>query len=622
MHSRCCLDLYSSDDSSWDLCQSSADWDRSPSARNSRLRDPHIRCDRNLGWSIDWAVAYLVAFLDGKNSPDAPDRLKAIRKRATEFQHDGLLRELPYRIFNGLNETLFAGKLKGAVFLSIDSLESDVSGATYTHSKGPNADVKRISIVLNSDVLKYAEARDIVAILIHHMIHAYFLVACGPQEEEEVAYGRLGHGVPFGKILTAIKKLSKTNSRELTPLGFGHELGGLRYAPDEYNYPRKRQAKDHQDDDAWYCSHCHCDVEEIPNAEIDKWFNKVCKPLYDQPESVRSAEVQFLFGKKPTLVDSMIVDKYYSVSCIFDKAKTRFLKIHKDVPESTFMRFLEFLHTGSYSPDLPASSILAAVIGIGARKGPPIIQGSCGTTESPTLADVQFAKLDALMGFKECKAYALERMNTYGLMNEDPLAVLKEIYRGEIDQDLRAWARKFLIQTPSSASFEYLGLNTESAKEPPNLIKLLSDRWPYRARFLEAVEGNGVLEGDMWRALEELCAKSWGGVPGLTASNAILTSLRASAYGNGYSPDTLGLSLARPHETRGLTWPGSCQEVNIDVLERERRELEREKQKAREAQDEARAIVASAERLIANNLSRSLRGEWDRRRNTECDSDY
>ncbi|KAF1846982.1 uncharacterized protein K460DRAFT_264433, partial [Cucurbitaria berberidis CBS 394.84] len=497
--------------------------------------------DRNLGWNIDWAVAFLVHRL--QTTPgDAAESLRRIRIRAATLEREGLIQEIPYRIFNKVDEVLFAGHLKNAVFLDISSLGSDISGATYTHSWGPNTNVKRISIVLNRDALEYARARDVVAMLIHHMIHAYFLVACGPQKEEEVDYGRLDHGVHFGAIMLAIKKLSAVHGKELTPLGFGHSSAAVRYFAEEYYYPRKGGPVEREDKEKWYCSHCHCNVEGISECDIDKWYSKVCKPMFDQPKSVRVAEgtiyndrrhefeterrarlppsaksVEFIFKGNPILVASKKIDDFLGVRRAFGKAESRFLGVHKDVSEKTFLRFLEFLHTGSYRPDQHPFAAAAASLGV-ERNGPPIVKPQGMSTEACLLADVQFAKLGILMGFDECKYYALRRMNAYGVIYEDPVAILKEIYHGyEPDPDLKAWARRFLVQAPAKTSPEYTSTSfpPSSSIEPPNLIKLESEHGIHRARFLDAIDSSGALENDVNKARAELRLAGWYGVSSL-----------------------------------------------------------------------------------------------------------
>ncbi|KAH7067353.1 hypothetical protein BKA63DRAFT_582159 [Paraphoma chrysanthemicola] len=490
----------------------SPDLSLTTSGFSCRLQDPRLTCDRNLKWSIDWAVAYIVDHLEKR--PEAADALRSIRIRAATFEHEGLTKDIPYRIFNKLNETLFASYLKDAVFLGSSSLGPEVSGVTYTHSWGPVTEVRRVSFILNSDVLDYARARDVVAILIHHMIHAYFLVACGPQKENEVDYGRLGHGYHFAKVMSTIRKVSAAHGKELTPLNFGHDLASLPSHEDIYDFPRRRSSLDDRENkEKWYCSHCHSNVYEIPESDIDKWYNKVCKPMMDQAsKNIRAAEsVEFIFQDKPVLVEGKKIDNFLAVRRAFENKKSRFLKIDKEVSEKTFHRFLEFIHTCTYRPD--PYNLRAVAVGMGITSmGPPIIRPGGGRSEAWLLADVQFAKMGALMRFDECKAYALGRMNAYGTMTEDPLDVLKEIYSGyEPDSRLKEWARKFLIATPtpSPASSDYIGTRNITPSELPNLLKLEDEQGPYQARLREAMEASGALENDVRKAWQELKNAGW-----------------------------------------------------------------------------------------------------------------
>ncbi|KAF1837731.1 hypothetical protein BDW02DRAFT_490759 [Decorospora gaudefroyi] len=484
-------------------------------------------CDRDLEWNIDWAVAFIVDRLE-QNWADAAETFRNIRIRAATFGREGLSHEIPYRIFNKLDAALFAGHLKNAVYLDISSLGSGVSGATYTHRLGPNPDVKRISIILNSDALEHAQAKDILGILIHHMIHAYFLVACGPQKEDEIGYGRLEHGVQFGKIILAIRKLSAVHGRELTSLNYGHSSAEIRHLAEEYYRPRHRDTVEREDRERWHCSHCHINTEGPSETEVEKYYSKICTPLFDQPKSVRKLSVQayntrhheletrrrsllapsqktveFMFKDQPILVEVKKTAEYVGVMRAFDKASSRFLKLHKEVSKDTFLRFLEFLHTGSYRPE-PRHGVGQGV----ERRGPPIIKPQSMTTQAPLLDDVRFVKMATLMDFDECKSYALDRMDAYGILYEDPVAVLKEIYSGyEPDSDLKTWARKFLVRAPSTSSPEYY--NTVPTMEPPNLIKLESEQGAYRARFLDAIDASGALENDVNKARAELKVQGW-----------------------------------------------------------------------------------------------------------------
>lgn len=605
-----------------------------------RLQDPLLKCDRDLGWNIDWAVAFIVDRLE-QNWADACEKLKSIRIRTATLERDGLVQEIPYRIFNKLDEVLFAGHLKNAVFIDISSLGPDVSGATYTHRLGPNPDVKRITIILNVNALEYAKAKDIVAILIHHMIHAYFIVACGGQKEDEVGYGRLDHSVHFGKIMLTIKKLSAVHGRELSPLNYGHSSPNVRYIADEYYSPRRREAVEREDREQWHCSHCHSNIQGPSESEVHKWYGKVCKPLFEQPKCVREPEVQtynerrheletrrrahlrpatksveFMYKDRPVLVDGDKIEKFLSVIKAFDKAGSRFLKVHREVSEDTFVRFLEFLHTGSYGPDPRLFAAAAAGLGI-ERWGPPIIKPQSTTTNACVLIDVQFAKLGTLMGFDDCESYALDRMNAYGILNEDPVAILKEIYKGyEPDSDLKDWARKFLIRAPNISGPGYHTTSISlTTVEPPNLIKLESEQGSYRARFLDAIESSGALENDVNKARIELKAAGWYSWSALLPHDAprLLTN-RSMSYSShplplGHrSPLLLGRA-STPDPWHGvLDLTNQLSSLNTDRL----RDLEREEFRDGERTEKLRDYERVKYSDIEHEKLRQLRREKER----------
>lgn len=510
---------------------------------NSRLQDPRLKCDRNLGWNIDWAVAFIVDHLDKKT--DAAESLRSIRIKAAQLEKDGFSTDIPYCIFNKLDEVLFAGHLKNAVYLEIDSLGSDVSGATYTQSWGPVTGVKRISIILNQDVLDFATARDIVAVLIHHMIHAYFLVACGPHKEDELDYGRLAHGFHFGKIMTAIKKLSAAHGKELTPLDFGHDLGEYPYFSDGYYRPRRRNQDEQEAKDKWYCTHCYSDVPPIPRPDIDKYYDKYIAPMLAQTtKSSRIATahiyndrrheieskprarlppanktVEFIFKDKACLVETKLLDNLLSIQRAFLLTSSRFLKLDaKDLSESTFHRFLEFIHTGCYRPELPYSSSST-------RISAPIMKPSTYAA-TPVLTDIALINFATTLEFDEVVSYAMKRLHTYPEMTEDPVAVLKLIYaKGEPHKKLKDWVHAFLLAAP------------ENAPAQANLVKLESEMWPWRRAFLDLLEGCGGLENEVRKVWGQVRAKGWVG-GGVGSGQGILVG---NGLGYGTLPNFLSL---------------------------------------------------------------------------------
>ncbi|KAH7139122.1 SprT-like family-domain-containing protein [Dendryphion nanum] len=476
-----------------------------------KLTDVRLKCDRNLGWSLDWAVASLIKHLD-ETSAEVTSIFKKIKLKAQAIANEGRSSDIVYRTFRHLDQAFFAGHLKDAVYLDIGSLGSDVSGATFTHGRGPNQRVRRISIILNSDVHKHASAGHILASLIHHMIHAYFLVACGPQEEKEPDYDRLSHGTHFAKVMRTIKNLTASSNCKPLQLGFGHPLHPRGYY-NEY-HPRPTPKKS-----AWYCTHCFADVDPVSEADVAEYYDTVCKPLLDLPEAVQSANVliyskrselvsvpraettpsmdscEFIFQEKEVvLVPNDKIDAFLSIRKAFEKSKTRYLLVPEEISRGAFMSLLELLHTGSYGPDI------SPVSGTGRSKGPPVIKHIISKSPPYLLTDIQMFKLGCQMGFDECKALALERMQQQNVTREDPVAVLREIYDGfDPDPEIRQWAKTFLVRGPDDG---WMG-SSAGGGEPVNLVKL-EQGMDVRERFLELVEGRAALQIDVLRAKEYL----------------------------------------------------------------------------------------------------------------------
>lgn len=379
-----------------------------------QLRDPYLRCDRDLGWNIGWAVAFVVNRLE-QSWADAAASLRNIRLQAAAHYGNGLGQDIPLHIFDKLNPLLFAGYLKNVVFLNTSSLSTSVLGITYTHWPGPNPEIKRYSIILNRDVLRNSQPRDIVATLIHHMIHAYFLVACGGQKEGEVSHGRLAHDLHFGKIMLTVRRPSAAHRKELACLDYRHHSPGIQHFADKYHHVWGRDGPNREDRDALYHSHCHCNVQGPSESNVDRWYKKVCKPMFDQPHSVRRLEVQvynhrhhalerqrrarlvssarsveFPFEERPVLVEMAEIEQFRSVMRGFGRARSRFLEVHRDVSEETFMRFLDFLHTGSYRQGLRSFAIAAVVSGLDPdHKSSPMVKTQNTFSEAAfVLADV------------------------------------------------------------------------------------------------------------------------------------------------------------------------------------------------------------------------------------------
>jgi hypothetical protein len=419
------------------------------------------------------------------------------------------------------------------------------------------------------------------------MIHAYFLVACGPQEEKEVGYGRLDHGVHFAKIMRTIKDLSKNQrgTPGLPHLGFRQQrLAPLRRYYHDYNLkPSRLERKE------WYCSHCSTDVPAIPNCDVEKWYGGVCKPLLELPETLRkstvviynkrneleevpraqttasSDSVEFLLDGKTrsVLVPMANICNFVSIVRAMEKGGCRYIEILPDVPADGFMAMLELLHTGTYGPDI------GPVSGAG-RPGPPIIKPVHLDSPPYLQRDVRVFKTGLEMGFEDLIGFSLERLRSQSITHEDPIAVLKEIYDNkEPHPELRKWAQEFLVKAPRSDGEWGVGRHEQ---EPPNLIKLQTEMC-FRERFADLLDRRGALHIDALKAEDLLIASCHVSPTRLIGS--------ATAYGRPRSLSPcrkLGFGLAMPPRGRalGLGWRDEVDEYELEMLREERRREELE----------------------------------------------
>ena len=115
--------------------------------------------------------------------------------------------ELPFQVFDQLDKELFLGILKGNIYLAWSKLPRDYPGRTTRPGRnGSGIRGPRIMIELSKDLLKHGTSPHILAILLHQMIHAYFLQCCGHRSEGAPGIGSdLTHHHGFSSVLYAIQ---------------------------------------------------------------------------------------------------------------------------------------------------------------------------------------------------------------------------------------------------------------------------------------------------------------------------------------------------------------------------------------------------------------------------------
>lgn len=124
------------------------------------------------------------------------------------------LSELPFVIFDDLDRRFFRGVLRKNVhFEWTTQLPRDIHGMTSV----PGTKDARVRIALGVKYFQFfaLEREFVIAALIHHMAHAYFLTCCSIRTEGGKPEGcSLGHGLGY---CTLIHKIQEVLGRKGTP---------------------------------------------------------------------------------------------------------------------------------------------------------------------------------------------------------------------------------------------------------------------------------------------------------------------------------------------------------------------------------------------------------------------
>jgi hypothetical protein len=177
--------------------------------------DKSIEAPGDLGWTLDYATAWLYRYLTS-NQPGVCDIIDTARELDLHGPHMALF------LFDALDRAVFGHKLKDAVYLRWRPMTSCSPGTTSASDVVPG--IPRVCIELNStpfmQQIGMASIDELLEPLIHHMIHAYFLVCCGNLQPGEKNDGRLMDGLHFGVILNTIRELTRSCSGGVLPFIF------------------------------------------------------------------------------------------------------------------------------------------------------------------------------------------------------------------------------------------------------------------------------------------------------------------------------------------------------------------------------------------------------------------
>lgn len=360
---------------------------------------------------------------------------------------------LPIRVFHQLDSELFRGVLRGQVYMATSR---ELSPAVHGTTRRAGHPYGRVAILLNPQVVLHERPEVVLATLIHHMAHAYFLVCCGFGSDED--QHDLKHGLPISTLFWTINACFLRNNRSFPNL--------FRCTDNSSRHPAASSFGQHGVEGQSYCSwHCS-DFENFQDChnylhytlrtrKLDKKKDDEEGPFEIEKHYPRS-EYLHLFQPGASILDPISRSHYRSLN-----PSSRFIEIHyrgkaipldlvhlqrcpgfyahihekqmspikipKDVSEKAFRVVFNFAIQGDYEPVWASDSFTF--------RGPPRIDtGSGNVPETGPFVPAEDARVYAVaqtIGFTELKQLALRRLYSQSLLKGDAMDFVEEVYTGK-----------------------------------------------------------------------------------------------------------------------------------------------------------------------------------------------
>ncbi|KAF2723702.1 hypothetical protein K431DRAFT_197958, partial [Polychaeton citri CBS 116435] len=496
--------------------------------------DKSLARQGDLAWNLEYATAYAYKHIIAARN-EITDTIDYIRELDCG-NSTSISNRTPYLIFTHLDKAIFGGKLDGMVYLRWRGMSSSSPGTTFApgRERSGGEKVPRVCIELNSTPFETPEEDEIggggidelLDVLIHQMIHAWFLVCCGAQEEGARQDGRISDGLHFGVILFTLRDVI-CNCRD-GPLKLTF-YAVQRCKMHEYNtsdprFPYLGQSGDHvpHDRDRYISidpkglsavnlppadgeSHCTHDNRKIRYAQIKNWqVENYARAIKSDHESKTGYEVsdlntkgeleavkrlhgppsrtyvELIWEMKRIMVPKAKVIRYATLNKLVEKmAEKRDVAIPAGCSFNVLKFLYDFIQKGNYvisNQEDDCTTSGSSQYRPELTHGPPVIKGPPISSVSDLTRDahqrlltqVHVFNLAKEMGFNELRDYALQRMHDMPTTTDDPIAVLVEIYgdgKSAPHGALQHWTRCFLMRKDES------GINGSS--NPSNLEKLL-----------------------------------------------------------------------------------------------------------------------------------------------------
>ena len=516
------------------------------------LLDKSLDYHGDLGWTLEYATAWCYRYLVGNQTEvaDVIDKVRTLEEAEPKT---------PYIIFDALDRAIFGGKLNGMVYLRWKAQVSCACGTTSAPGVLPG--IPRICVELNRTPFEdgCADLDELLDVLIHQMIHAFFLVACGAQPKGAKQDGRLADGLHFGVILHTIKDMSRQCQDGPLPLIFYAETRRNR---DRYHQNQSLNAygdgagvSQRRNQRSWVSidplgsvvaadpadgqSHCSHDNRSIRPAQVKNWqvehysraielaMDRKGDSIYDLrvdnklvptdrlkgPPS--ASYVELVWDKKYIIVPRENALKFSSIQKPLEKEKKFELKV-PDCSMSVLRLLYDFLQYRVYW-EAPADKMARSTCT--RTRGPPVFMRSTALSMEVVngmLDNIKVFKTAESMKFEELQSYALKRLYDMPSTCDDPVEALKELYNDGKDSghpihaELHKWARKFLARSEdhmSSNGYQSYG-SRDMCRGTSNYEKLLHT---YGDRFEELYYRNLALEDDCKIVHAELTANGMMG---------------------------------------------------------------------------------------------------------------
>lgn len=447
------------------------------------LRDKALKDAGDLGWTVEYATAWCYKHLIG-NRPAVTDAIDRVREL------EDVEVRTPFIVFDFLDKALFGHKLKGMVYMRWTSFNSCSPG--MTSAPGVVSGISRICIELNKTLFEDddGDIDDMLDVLIHQMIHAFFLVACGAQPKGAKQDGRLMDGLHFGVILSTIRDITDRCMDGMLNLifYFATRAGYNRHRDDRRRFialdPRGSAVGPAPADGQSHCTHDNRQIRpaHLKNWQVETYASALESDLQSKGDVIydlgtdskleatdrlkgppSSTYVELIWDDKRVMVPREKALKYKSIKKPLEKEDKMELK----VPECTtevFVQIYNFFTIGSTLKDMDQVLVEQANRMI-QTKGPPVLVTNGhgrAATDSPVglINHLQVFKVAEGMKFEELQQHVLQRLWEMPTTFDDPIKALKLLYNdkdnsGPVHSELHKWARSFLCKRDDGGQVDW-----------------------------------------------------------------------------------------------------------------------------------------------------------------------